>query len=199
MVGGNTDKAFLDYPKDLFVACGDLTITTTWHCLRYLLPFVIYPIIVYFTKLAMHFSAETSSGTKLTKKDAAYYDNQFQQATLVTWTFKVIILIFVFFSALDTIGIRTGDMLEITTVFSLGLSWSMRDWLASMWGCFMLAFCISLTKGSVISTVQGTDKLTVNSSGLMFVTVSNNNSSEISELYIPNSTLVAQGFRIYSK
>jgi hypothetical protein len=62
----------------------------------------------------------------LTTKDKHYYDSQFQQATLVTWTFKVVIIIFVCVSALDTIGIKTDDMLEITTVFSLGLSWSMR-------------------------------------------------------------------------
>ena len=83
-----TKQLILDYPKDLFFACGDLTLTTTvtWHCMRYLLPFVIYPIIVYFTKLDMHFGAGTAGGSKLTAKDKHYYDSQFQQATLVTWS-----------------------------------------------------------------------------------------------------------------
>ena len=195
MSDGENDKTFLDYPKDLFIACGELTMKTTWHCIRYLLPFVIYPIIVYFTKLAMHFGAETSGGVALKPKNSRYYDRQFQQATLVTWTFKVIILIFVFFSALDTIGIKTNDMLEITTVFSLGLSWSMRDWLASMWGCFMIAFCTPLTKQSKIKMTAVGPVLEVIAPGLMFVKCKVDDEYDI---YLPNSTLVAQGFQIAS-
>ena len=193
MSDGNNHKTFFDYPKDLFIACGDLTMTTTWHCMRYLMPFVIYPIIVYFTKLAMHFGAESDGSMNLQKKDKCYYNRQFQQATLVTWTFKVVILIFVFFNALKTIGIETDDMLEVTTVFSLGLSWSMRDWLGSMWGCFMIAFCTPLTKDSKI-TVGDSEDLKVISPGLMFVKCRMNNGCDI---YLPNSVLVAQGFKIY--
>ena len=195
MSDDNNDKTFLDYPKELFIACGDLTMTTTWHCMRYLLPFVIYPIIVYFTKLAMHFGAETAGGVNLITKGKCYYDNQFQQATLVTWTLKVIIMIFVFFSALNTIGIQTNDMLEITTVFSLGLSWSMRDWLASMWGCFMIAFCTPLTQGSKIKTTSESPMVVI-SPGLMFVKCKVDDDYDV---YLPNAILVAQGFQISSK
>ena len=184
---------------DLFRAIGKLAVKATWHSMRYVLPFLIYPVVVFVGKLALHFGTEVESGKQYTTlKNCDYYRNQFEQARVLTWTFKAIILIFVSFSILQEVGIETGDMLEITTVFSLGLSWSMRDWLASVWGCFMLAFCTALTPNKRISIgLANETKLTVRAAGLVFVececTAANGKSTIV---YVPNSALVAQGFEI---
>ena len=181
--------------EQLFCATGSTTMAATWHCMRYLLPFAIYPLIIFFGKLALHFGAETESsiGCPTRKKNEQYYDDQFKQSILVAWTFKVIVLIFVAFSALDSVGIKTGDMLEITTVFSLGLSWSMRDWLTSMWGCFMLAFCTTVSANKMISLNGSTEWLTVKAPGLIFVECKDDSDAT---RYILNSSLMAQGFSI---
>ena len=183
-----------DINEQLFCTIGDTTIKATWHCVRYLLPFSIYPLVIFFGKLALHFGAETdnSCGKPTKIKDKEYYNDQFKQSMLVAWTFKVVVLIFVAFSVLDSVGIKTGDMLEITTVFSLGLSWSMRDWLASMWGCFMLAFCTIMSTNKQILLNGTTVWLTIKTPGLMFVECTDG--EQIT--YVPNSTLMAQGFTI---
>lgn len=184
----------------LFDAIRELTFDATWHSMRYILPFLIYPIVVFFGKLALHFGSEVEGkDTDAISKDQKYYENQFEQATVLTWTFKAIVLIFVSFNVLQEVGIETGDMIEITTVFSLGLSWSMRDWMASVWGCFMLAFCTELTPQRVIRIGSNDERsLKVRATGLVFVECSyetkDDNKSVI--LYVPNSALVAQGFTI---
>ena len=182
---------------DLFVAIGKLAVQATWHAMRYVLPFLIYPIVVFFGKLALHFGTEVESGKQHTAlKNCDYYRNQFEQARVLTWTFKAIVLIFVSFSILQEVGIETGNMLEITTVFSLGLSWSMRDWLASVWGCFMLAFCTALTPNKQISIgLANATKLKVRAAGLVFVECELQDDKH-TIVYVPNSALVAQGFKI---
>lgn len=196
-MGNGSFEELIKLTGKLLVSTGDLTLNSTWHALRYVLPFLIYPIIVYFTKLALYASAESNETPAVTASlsDECYYRRQFQQSTLITWTLKVIIMIFVFFNVLDLVGVKTGDMLEITTVFSLGLSWSMRDWLSSMWGCFMLAFCTDLTIGTCIKqTGNAVDTFTVCAPGLMFVYCQKNKTNEY--IYIPNSNLVTSGFVI---
>ena len=184
---------------ELFCAIGKLALQATWHAMRYVLPFLIYPLVVFFGKLALHFGTEVESGKQYaTVKNCDYYRNQFEQARVLTWTFKAIVLIFVSFSILQEVGIETGNMLEITTVFSLGLSWSMRDWLASVWGCFMLAFCTALTPDKWISIgLANEPKLKVRAAGLVFVEcegIADDGKKTI--VYVPNSALVAQGFKI---
>lgn len=97
-------------------------------------------------------------------------------------------------------GIETGNMLEITTVFSLGLSWSMRDWLASVWGCFMLAFCTALTPRKQISIGFANQKMfIVKAIGLVFVQCEcTTESGDVLSVYVPNSALVTQGFTIHA-
>ena len=109
-----------------------------------------------------------------------------------------------FFDILDKIGIQTSEVLQITTVFSLGLSWSMRDWLSSLWASFMIAFTTQL---SVDSTIRiGTEQtkpapalLRVVKTGLIFTVCTTNNNPEDKndEIYIPNSSLVSRGFTIH--
>ena len=184
----------------LLEAIRKLTFDATWHSMRYILPFLIYPIVVFFGKLALHFGSEVESTAANTSfKSQKYYENQFEQATVLTWTFKAIVLIFVSFNVLQQVGIETGDMIEITTVFSLGLSWSMRDWMASVWGCFMLAFCTKLTPQSVIRLrSNGEQSLQVQATGLVFVECSyvTQDDKKPVILYVPNSALVTQGFMI---
>ena len=37
-------------------------------------------------------------------------------------------MVFAIFALINKVGIPTDSVLNIATVFSLGLSWSMRDW-----------------------------------------------------------------------
>lgn len=183
----------------LLVAIRELTFDATWHSMRYILPFLIYPIVVFFGKLALHFGSEVEGkAANASFKRKEYYENQFEQAAVLTWTFKAIVLIFVSFNVLQQVGIETGDMIEITTVFSLGLSWSMRDWMASVWGCFMLAFCTKLTPQSVIRLRSNSEQsLQVRATGLVFVECSYvTDDKKPVILYVPNSALVTQGFMI---
>lgn len=173
---------------------GTVALDATWNAMRYILPFVIYPTVIFLAKLAIRFSAERNErGTvNCTRRCKTYYERQFRQATLITWTIKVVIVTFVCFDILDRVGIKTSDMLEITTIFSLGLSWSMRDWMSSMWGCFMLAFSTELSVGTRLKI---NDKVfVVSEPGLVFTRCTRVDTVE--SRYIPNSTLVAEGFTI---
>jgi hypothetical protein len=173
---------------------GNVALDATWNAMRYILPFVIYPTVIYFAKLAIRFSAERNECGSVcyTKRSNAYYERQFRQATLITWTIKVVILTFVCFDILDRVGTKTSDMLEITTIFSLGLSWSMRDWMSSMWGCFMLAFSTELSVGTKLKINDSV--FLVSEPGLVFTRCAKLDTTEL--LYIPNATLVAGGFTI---
>lgn len=92
---------------DLFRDTGKLAVTATWHSMRYVLPFMIYPIVVFFGKLGLHFGSEMESGGERTAaKPGGYYHNQFEQARVLTWTFKATILIFVSFSVLEEVSVQ---------------------------------------------------------------------------------------------
>lgn len=173
---------------------------TTDHVVKYLFPFVVYPIAVFWIKVASHYHATNHESKKSKLKlDSLQITIERQQAQIITWTIKVLVVIFVFFAMLDHLGFETDSILQITTVFSLGLSWSMRDWLSSMWGCFMLAFCTELTNDVVIKCrAFGDQKLLVKQTGIMFtvceVVGAPNGTTE--HVHVPNANLVSTGFSI---
>ena len=140
-------------------------------------------------------------------KEARTQDRKQQrsQSQLITFAIKVMIMMFVFFDLLEEVGIHTSDMLQITTVFSLGLSWSMRDWLASLWASFMIAFTTDLTVGSEIKMGNNGNVgrtpdgwLKVKAPGLIFTVCCLSEKSTTQEIYIPNSAIVSGGFVIKS-
>ena len=154
---------------------------------------------------------------------------QRQQAQLITFVLKVLILVFVFFDLLGKLDIQTDRVLQIGTVFSLGLSWSMRDWLSSLWASFMISFTTELTCDSIL--IMGTnsagasvnDMLRCIRPGLIYTVCTHevDTKRDLTEkqlaqmrsmgrtdqwykgekklVYIPNSALVSQGFVILHK
>ncbi|MBV30877.1 MAG: hypothetical protein CL504_09600 [Actinobacteria bacterium] len=200
---------------------------TLLHLFRYILPFTAYPLIVFWLKLMVNQRAD----------DEETGDNQMKlrnpkmqrvQARLITFAIKVMVMVFVFFELLNRVGIETSEVLQIGTVFSLGnnkpirtlrlalvsgLSWSMRDWLSSLWASFMIAFTTELSVDSQIilgtalppnpvnptnpaNSAPGVSNpwMRVIKTGLIFTVC--NNAKGGADVYIPNSTLVAGGFVI---
>lgn len=175
---------------------------TTNHVVKYLFPFVVYPIAVFWMKVASHYHANNEETDKVKLKlNSLQLKVERKQAQIITWTIKVLVLIFIFFAMLDHLGYETDSILQITTVFSLGLSWSMRDWLSSMWGCFMLAFCTDLTNGVVIKCRACGEKiLTVKRTGIMYTVCEMDTQNGTKEqVHLPNATLVSSGFSIIEK
>lgn len=134
------------------------------------------------------------------------------------------IMIYIFFDVLDNVGIDASEVIQITTVFSLGLSWSMRDWLSrcvrclcrsdrarSLWASFMIAFTTELSCGSVIQagfSGKSDELLTVVRPGLIYTMCTSakktdrykpEDDSQCKFVYVPNSVLLSGGFVIKSK
>ena len=132
---------------------------------------------------------------------------------VISWVIKILIMVFVLISLLTELGIETSDVLQITSIFSLGLSWSMREWLSGMWACSMMAFTTDLAPGHriVIGCNPGADSLLVEEVGLSFVTCTPPLSSRANrppegkiytpggKIYIPNNVIFNQGFTILRK
>lgn len=175
---------------------------TTIHVLKYIVPFALYPMILFWLKFLVNSRAQAEEQNNevfagMNKHDPVAHS---QQAKLIGFVIKLLIMIFVFFAALDKIGVSTGEVLEITTVFSLGLSWSMRDWLSSLWAAFMIAMTTDLTSGSYIrlSNMQEDEKaVQVVRTGLMYtVCIKYTKPKEMEYIYIANSSLLNNGFSV---
>lgn len=168
------------------------------HVLRYLLPFAVFPTVIFWIKLVVNHRADAQEQQYGTEGLQRNSEQQRQQSQLITFTIKTLIMIFVFFGILTQIGINTDEVLNITTVFSLGVSWSMRDWLSSLWACFMLAFSTKLTCGMRLrlgcTVPEKPDKwFTVIRPGLLYTVCKADHDEQI-EVYIPNSQLLTGGF-----
>jgi len=181
------------------------------HVLRYIVPFSVYPVIVYFMKVVsdataslQHISAETPE-----TDDDSEEDRRVSQTRVISWVIKILIMVFVLISLLTELGIETSDVLQITSIFSLGLSWSMRDWLSGLWACSMMAFTTRLApnKRIVIGTdppTRGNNPITdanileVKEIGLSFLVCTRANGDKSTRIYIPNNVIFNQGFTIVS-
>ena len=125
------DYDSVDALTDLLEQIIDRVSVATLHIMRYVLPFAVYPLVVFWLKLLLNYRTDV--------EETAYWENrlpsrninqQRQQAQLITFAIKVMIMIYIFFDVLSNVGIDASEVIQITTVFSLGLSWSMRDWLS---------------------------------------------------------------------
>ena len=189
------------------------TVARSWdtlvHMIRYLIPFAIYPTILFWIKIIVNKRADAEEQGQAYKRfETRSPEKQSQQAQLIGFVIKILVMIFVFFSALNQLGITTGDVLEITTVFSLGLSWSMRDWLSSLWAAFMIAMTTELTSGSVITTdpLGEATRFEVVRTGLLYIACVKLQRSEdktppteLELVYFANSALLNRGFSVILK
>ena len=152
----------------------DQVYTSLVHVLRYIIPFAVYPLIVFWLKIWVHNTQNSQEQAWWAPKlNTQQVKQQRQQSQLITFVLKVLVLVFVFFDLLGKLNIQTDKVLQIGTVFSLGLSWSMRDWLSSLWASFMISFTTELTCDSIIvmgtnSNVTVQDMLRVCRPGLIY-------------------------------
>lgn len=91
-----------------------------------------------------------------------------EQAHLVTFIIKVVMGVYIVFGVVSRCGISLDGVIDLATVMSLGISWSMRDWLTSAWAGLVLACCTRLCTGCSVSvgitspsTESGALKMTV--------------------------------------
>ena len=164
--------------------------------LGYVMPFAVYPLIVFWCKqLTVYKEPDEKSSDG---------ERQRTQAQLVTYAIKTLVIIFGFFDMLSVLGVRTDNLLQIGAVFSMGLSWSMRDWLCSMWAGFMVAFTTRLGVGSFVCVgfSQATTPprwMRVVRTGLIFticVPVETPSGDSATCMYLPNSVLISSGFTL---
>ena len=196
-IWSETEDGSAQSAEGVLIAIGNRTSSALAYTLRYLLPFAVFPTVIFWIKLAVNSRADAQEA----RADGAVVglprtsEQQRQQSQLITFTIKTLVMIFVFFGILTQIGIKTDEVINITTVFSLGVSWSMRDWLSSLWACFMLAFSTKLTCDMHIGLgVKVPDKwLVIVRPGLLY-TVCRNEVADGVEVYIPNSQLMTGGF-----
>lgn len=191
--------------QDLFSGAWHRAWKATTHVMGFIMPFMIYPTIVYWLKYntdKMFEKDRAVPGVSLVDKTET--DSQtFHQANLITYTIKSLVIVLVIFSVLNSVGVQTDSILQITTVFSIGLSWSMRDWLSSMWGCFILAFSTKLCKKTYLRQTGDTNWLRVCRPGIIFVVCQRDNGDKSRDdderIYVPNSSLMTRGFSTCSK
>jgi hypothetical protein len=119
------------------------------HILRYVLPFAAYPLVVFWFKLLLDYSVG-ANGDGDGFHDFRHRLQHRMQAQLITFAIKVVVVAFVFFDMITTLGIPSDKVLQMGTIFGVGLSWATSDWLRSLWASFMIAFTTDLTVGSEI-------------------------------------------------
>lgn len=159
--------------------------------LGFVIPFAIYPIIFFWIKVMLTNTEAPDEAEQIDWKAKR------DQSRLITWVVKVIIMVFVTFAVIDKIGISTGELFEITQIFSLGISWSMRDWLSGLWACFMLSFTTKIAKNYELCPGYGKfeNEYKVLRTGLIYVTCCKKGEEGV-EYHIPNTVLLNQGFSI---
>lgn len=184
--------------EDLFSGAWHRAWEAATHVMGFIMPFMIYPTIVYWLKYNTDQMFEKDRAVPTVdsaEKDKA--SQTFHQANLITYTIKSLVIVLVIFSVLNNVGVQTDSILQITTVFSIGLSWSMRDWLSSMWGCFILAFSTKLCKETYLRQTGDPNWLEVCRPGIIFVVCKRpviDGVDNDERIYVPNSSLMTRGF-----
>jgi small-conductance mechanosensitive channel len=193
-----------DLVSDLIENVFERTWDSVINVIGYLVPFAIYPAAILSIKMLLHSSiAQANASESDTDNEAAslhLFHKQREQSKLITWILKVLIMIFALFAIVEGLGLQTGDALQITSIFSLGLSWSMRDWLSSLWAAFLMAFTTDVTVGVIIQFGIGKpERYRVMKTGLMFLACKRINDNKIIDneiIHFPNSVLLNNGFVI---
>jgi hypothetical protein len=166
------------------------------------LPMVILPVSVYWAKVASTVAnRKTENNIDNLKHKSRSAD--YQQAALITFIIRTFVVVYIGFGVLNRVGVNTGGLLELTAVFSVGISWSMRDWLASTWAGLVLACTTQVTAGCslrlAIPLLSQGGNFKVMRLGTLFVECE----SELVEpngkafrYYLPNNMLTQNGFAV---
>ena len=205
VIGALANSTYVDVASLLWAKFTKLSFVATSKILRYVTPFMIYPVILFWLKVLLYNTENMNADSRCIERR---WDSNCHQSRLIAWVIKVIIMVFVLFDIADSVGIQTGDVVQITQIFSIGISWSMRDWLSGLWACFMLAFTTDIAPNRYIETATN-GKLYVEHLGLLFVTCVTETDAEtalankgsISDVYpkvhIPNTELLQRGYKFH--
>jgi len=185
------------------------------NIIRYISPFMIYPVVLFWLKVLLVNTESPDDNNNRTRSSHLMLDNKQDQSKLITWVLKVVIMVFVVFELLSHIGIDTGDVVQITQIFSIGISWSMRDWLSGLWACFMLAFTTDIAPSIdnyskvLIKPAGYSEFMEIKQLGLLFVTCVRTqkadqsqfdaaypNYSFVSFVHVPNAQLLSGGYEL---
>lgn len=153
-----------------------------------LLPLLVLPVAIFWGKVALRMNGATTSD------DHSDTITDRQQAFLITFIVKVIVTAYVMFGVCNSVGLSVSGVLEFTTIFSLGISWSMRDWMSSTWAGFVLACTTNVTEGTRVRVPNGAaaGTLQVKRMGTLFVECVTTEGT----LFLPNNCLVRNGFTV---
>jgi hypothetical protein len=72
------------------------------------------------------------------------------RAKTAAYTISACLLIYAAFLLIGDIGLDVNQVVQIGSVFSIGLSWSMRDSLSSLWASLLLSLTTDIIKGATI-------------------------------------------------
>lgn len=72
------------------------------------------------------------------------------RAATAATTISACILVYATFLLIGDIGLDVDQVVQIGSVFSIGLSWSMRDSLSSLWASLLLSLTTDIIEGATI-------------------------------------------------
>jgi hypothetical protein len=172
------------------------------------LPMVVLPVSMYWAKVASTAASEKNIHITATT-DPQFTDEHktrsadYQQASLITFIIRTFVIVYIGFGVLNRVGVATGGLLELTAVFSVGISWSMRDWLASTWAGLVLACTTNVTVGCVlrlsVPLLGPVGNVRVIRLGTLFVECESETCDQCTpafRYYLPNNMLTQNGFAV---
>lgn len=166
----NPNRSTVDSVTNAFSSAAVLSGDALVETLGYLFFFTMLPLMLFWFKILAARRSAANESVDHTEEtlamDRAY--KWLHQGKLIAFILQVLIIVYLLFHTLERIGIPVDGLIQIGTVFSLGLSWSMRSWLSSLWAGFMVAFTTNLTANCVMRSREG-DVYIVRSTGLMFM------------------------------
>lgn len=165
----NPNRSTVDSVTNAFSSAAVISGDALVETLGYLFFFTMLPLLLFWFKILAErrSTANESADGGPVEVDINKARKWLHQGRLIAFILKILIIVYLLFNTMQRIGIPVDGLIQIGTVFSIGLSWSMRDWLSSLWAGFMLAFSTGLTANCVIESKQG-EVYIVASTGLMF-------------------------------
>jgi len=88
------------------------------------------------------------SGNPISTETALEADKA--RARTAASVFRLGVVIFAASQLFDSIGLNIEQVVQIGSVFSLGISWSMRDSLSSLWASLLMTFTTDVLEGAEI-------------------------------------------------
>ena len=102
---------------------------------------------VFFLSSATSWVASGAGGVENTTSVLAAHK---ARARTAAYTISAGILVYATFLLVGDIGLDVNQVVQIGSVFSIGLSWSMRDSLSSLWASLLLSLTTDIIKGATI-------------------------------------------------